>query len=93
MSHAAMTPVHDLFKYAVLLLGIAACSTGETQSTASPQCDQDNGDITLPPGFCASVFADEVGVARHMVVTPRGDVYVALENAKPLQRHDNARQR
>ena len=41
-----------------------------------------DGGITLPPGFCASVFADEVGVARHLVVTPTGDVYVALEDAR-----------
>ena len=27
------------------------------------------------------MFADEVGVARHLVVTQKGDVYVALENA------------
>ena len=33
-------------------------------------------------GFCASVFADEVGVARHLVVTPTDDVYVALEEAR-----------
>ncbi len=78
-----MTPVHDLLKCAVLLLGIAACAAGgdEKPSAANPQCDEGNGGITLPAGFCASVFADEVGVARHMVVTPRGDVYVALEEA------------
>src|SRR4029077_13205330 len=33
-------------------------------------------------GFCAAVFADEIGVARHLVVTPTGDVYIALENAE-----------
>jgi glucose/arabinose dehydrogenase len=43
-------------------------------------CDRGNGGITLPAGFCASVFADEVGVARHLVVTSSGDVYVALED-------------
>jgi glucose/arabinose dehydrogenase len=46
----------------------------------SNQCDRGNGGITLPAGFCASVFADEVGVARHLVVTSNGDVYVALED-------------
>ena len=62
------------------LLFIAACSASSGRPAADPRCDAGDGDITLPPGFCASVFADEVGVARHIVVTPTGDVYVALEN-------------
>jgi len=69
-------------RYAALLLVIAACSAGERRSAANPQCDEGNGGITLPAGFCAAVFADEIGVARHLVVTPAGDVYVALENAE-----------
>ncbi|MEP6858030.1 MAG: PQQ-dependent sugar dehydrogenase [Gemmatimonadales bacterium] len=60
------------------LLCFAACS--DSRPPADPRCDRGDGDITLPPGFCASIFADEVGVARHLVVTPTGDVYVALEN-------------
>ena len=39
-------------------------------------CPSDNGGITLPTGFCATVFADTVGHARHMVVAPNGTVYV-----------------
>ena len=78
---SSMTRVHHRFRYALLLLGIMACSAGEKRSAASDRCDGGDGGITLPPGFCASVFADEVGVARHMVVTPAGDVYVALEDA------------
>ena len=39
-------------------------------------CDQSNGGLTLPPGFCASVFADNLGRARHLTVAPSGDVYV-----------------
>jgi glucose/arabinose dehydrogenase len=77
-----MKQVRDLFKLAALLVVIPACSKGERPSAASPQCDEGNGGITLPPGFCASVFADEVGVARHLVVTPAGDVYVALEDSR-----------
>jgi glucose/arabinose dehydrogenase len=76
-----MTRVRELFSCAVLLLGASACGTAAERSAVSPQCDQGDGDLTLPSGFCASVFADEVGVARHMVVTPTGDVYVALEDA------------
>ena len=39
-------------------------------------CDQGNAGLTLPPGFCASVFADNLGRARHLAVAPNGDVYV-----------------
>jgi glucose/arabinose dehydrogenase/mono/diheme cytochrome c family protein len=39
-------------------------------------CANDNGGITLPAGFCATVFADGVGHARHLVVAPSGVVYV-----------------
>jgi glucose/arabinose dehydrogenase/mono/diheme cytochrome c family protein len=46
-------------------------------ASASPQvCDHDNGGLTLPPGFCATVFADNIGHARHLVVAPNGVVYV-----------------
>ena len=76
-----MRRMHGSFGHVGLLLVIATCSAGEKPSAANPQCDEGNGGITLPPGFCASVFADEIGVARHMVVTPNGDLYVALEDA------------
>ena len=75
--------LRDHLSLAGLLVAVTACaaSGGEKPSAQSPQCDEGNGGISLPPGFCASVFADEVGVARHLVVTPAGDVYVALEDA------------
>src|SRR6185436_13109189 len=66
----------------VAVLGLVACRSGERPSAANPQCDEGNGGLTLPAGFCAAVFADEVGVARHLVVTPTGDVYVALEDSR-----------
>jgi len=39
-------------------------------------CAHDSGGITLPPGFCATIFADNIGHARHLVVAPDGVVYV-----------------
>src|ERR1035437_9530552 len=39
-------------------------------------CDPGNAGLTLPPGFCATVFADKVGAPRHMVVAPNGDLLV-----------------
>jgi glucose/arabinose dehydrogenase len=62
------------------ILSIAtACSEKPRASSiasAAPQsCDPENGGITLPPGFCATIFADNIGHARHLVVAPNGVVY------------------
>ena len=46
------------------------------------RCDADNGGITLPAGFCAVVVADALGAARHMAVTPNGDVFVAVNQTR-----------
>ncbi|MBX9927663.1 MAG: PQQ-dependent sugar dehydrogenase [Gemmatimonadaceae bacterium] len=47
-----------------------------------PVCSADNAGLTLPKGFCATVFADRVGGARHAVVASNGDVLI---NARPSQ--------
>lgn len=47
-----------------------------TQTASTSACAGDNGGITLPPGFCATVFADTIGHVRHIVVATNGDVYV-----------------
>ncbi len=39
-------------------------------------CPNDDSGLKLPAGFCASVFADNIGHARHLVVAPSGVVYV-----------------
>src|SRR6516162_5713184 len=44
--------------------------------TKSQACANDDTGLTLPAGFCATVFADDIGHARHMVVGPSGVVYV-----------------
>ena len=41
--------------------------------------------ITLPAGFCATVFADTLGAARHMTVAPNGDVFVAVSNRQTVR--------
>jgi len=51
-------------------------------------CDPDNGGLTLPPGFCALVAANNLGEARHAVVAPNGDLYVALLNGGVAALHD-----
>jgi glucose/arabinose dehydrogenase len=42
----------------------------------SKLCPDDHTGLRLPAGFCASIFADDIGHARHMAVAPNGVVYV-----------------
>lgn len=39
-------------------------------------CPAGDAGLELPAGFCATVFADNIGHARHLVVAPNGVVYV-----------------
>ena len=66
---------------AALLIGSALAGAAQGQPRADPggrQCDAAAAGISLPSGFCATLFADLVGVARHLVAAPNGDVYVSL---------------
>jgi glucose/arabinose dehydrogenase/mono/diheme cytochrome c family protein len=45
-------------------------------AAAMETCPGDNDGLTLPPGFCATVFADKLGHARNITVAPNGVVYV-----------------
>jgi len=46
------------------------------KQTTAPSCASDDTGLTLPVGFCATVFADGIGHARHLVAGPSGVVYV-----------------
>jgi glucose/arabinose dehydrogenase len=48
-------------------------TSAETKINA---CPNDDSGLQLPAGFCATVFADKIGHARHMVAAPDGVVYV-----------------
>jgi len=54
----------------------------EEKKDSSSTANLPNGGITLPAGFSASVFADNLGKARHIVVNSNGDVYTKLEDLK-----------
>jgi glucose/arabinose dehydrogenase/mono/diheme cytochrome c family protein len=43
---------------------------------ASAMCPDDDSGLTLPPGFCATIFADGIGHARHLAVASNGVVYI-----------------
>jgi glucose/arabinose dehydrogenase len=82
----------------VAALSLAACSGGDSASkrpdtvgtngsataTATPQpCTTGTAELTLPAGFCATVFADSITHARHAAVASNGDVYTTLEGTQP----------
>ena len=68
-----------------LVAFIAACSgslfvrahnqSSPAAETKSQACPNDDSGLQLPAGFCATVFADNVGHVRHMVVSPSGILY------------------
>jgi len=61
----------------LLLMSSSPAFTQAAGSTAGSQACAGTGDgLTLPPGFCATVFADKLGHPRHLVVAPNGVVYV-----------------
>ncbi|HEX9383500.1 MAG TPA: hypothetical protein VF908_08875, partial [Gemmatimonadaceae bacterium] len=60
-------------------------AASSTQRVGSFACATDNGGITLPDGFCATVFADTLGHARHIAVASNGDVYVNTWSGKYYQ--------
>jgi glucose/arabinose dehydrogenase/mono/diheme cytochrome c family protein len=67
---------------AALGLWSMAASPSFAQSAAqhappnNAACPENDSGLKLPPGFCATIFADGIGHARHLVVAPDGVVYV-----------------
>src|SRR5882672_4062714 len=58
-------------------------STASAQTSVKPNaqnpshaCPHDDSGLKLPAGFCATIFADGVGHARHLVAAADGVVYV-----------------
>lgn len=50
-------------------------SVSAAAAAAGSACPSDDSGLKLPPGFCATIFADNIGHARHLVVAPDGVVY------------------
>lgn len=62
---------------------LAACGKGDPRVAVAPPpppppptCPSNGSGLSLSPGFCATIFADNIGHARHLVVSPQGVVYV-----------------
>ena len=55
---------------------VAGSRSNSAAGAESQKCTNDDSGLTLPAGFCATVFAEGIGHARHMAVAPNGVVYV-----------------
>jgi glucose/arabinose dehydrogenase/mono/diheme cytochrome c family protein len=68
--------------FVIVALLAAPSSLAPSWAQSNPQgaqanaCSGDNGGLVLSPGFCATVFADNIGHVRHMTVAPNGVLYV-----------------
>lgn len=69
---------HTIARLAIPVLGLAIPFVTGAQRATTLRCLPDNGGITLPAGFCATIFADSLPGPRHLVVTPNGDVLLSL---------------
>lgn len=62
------------------LFGIMSCSSqGDQSETMLPE--NESGGLLLPAGFEATIVADSIGPARHLVVNDNGDIYVNLRRS------------
>ncbi|MDX1592003.1 MAG: PQQ-dependent sugar dehydrogenase [Balneolaceae bacterium] len=65
-----------LSMFMITSCGAPAGDESQGRTAAEIVCDEDNGGITLPDGFCASVVVDSLSPARHIAIAPNGDIYV-----------------
>lgn len=61
----------------LLVRSIAAVLLPVSVASRAP-CPPGNGGLTVPPGFCATVVADDVGPVRQLAVAPGGELYAAV---------------
>ena len=64
----------------VAALGVPAVLAA--QAGRITPCAANNAGLTLPAGFCATLFADSLPAPRQMVVAPNGDVFVATQGRR-----------
>jgi glucose/arabinose dehydrogenase len=60
-----------------ILTGLAACASKQDAAPpGSSAAASAAAELTLPDGFTATIFADNVGQGRHLAVAPNGTVYL-----------------
>jgi len=80
LSKPFKTLLSALVALAAMCMGSSLAPTQNQSNPAagatSQSCPNDDSGLKLPAGFCATVFADDIGHARHMVVAASGVLYV-----------------
>jgi glucose/arabinose dehydrogenase len=80
-----MRKIFQLLAFIISLLTSGVSFTQEFKTTvlsAHLQPEPNNTGLKLPSGFQAAIVADGLGKARHLVVSPQGNLYVKLEKLK-----------
>ncbi|HTD73220.1 MAG TPA: PQQ-dependent sugar dehydrogenase [Steroidobacteraceae bacterium] len=70
---------NQVFCSVAAAMACCALSLGAAQDSRAANagaCERDDSGLKLPAGFCATIFADGIGHARHVVVADDGAVYV-----------------
>ncbi len=63
------------FFISVMVILVGSCTTPTKKAVLA---DADNAGLKLPAGFGALIVADSLGKARHITVTPQGDIYTKV---------------
>lgn len=63
---------------------LTACTSSENEKKATTDSTgtAKSASLQLPSGFTATIVAEDLGKTRHLAVTPKGDIYVKLEDPK-----------
>ena len=73
---------HRCLQAATAFAALAAAMSAVGQPSAQTGCSGDNGGLALSPGFCATVFADNLGHVRHLAVAADGTLYANTWNSR-----------
>src|ERR1700733_1715127 len=69
-------PTLTLAAWCAISASASAQSAPAAAQSAAASCPQNDSGLKLPARFCATIFADGIGPARHLVVAPNGVAYV-----------------
>lgn len=92
--NSSKTFMHRAFAALLSSLSLGACvietgEKGDDNGSTMRRCAGDNGSLDLPPGFCATIFAEDLGKARHITVSPGGIVFVATADGGVIALRDD----
>ncbi|MFA5956584.1 sorbosone dehydrogenase family protein [Hyphomicrobium sp.] len=68
-------PVRYASAVLLAILSLSLVAVADRASADEAPCPNGNAGLTLPKGFCATVFADDLGAPRHLAVAPDGTLY------------------